>query len=252
MNLAYLELRYSGGSANADPNASLGGVMSSVALRSRAITAATPISGVTLLDAPGVPVGSGSINFTKSTNQLTWTGPSGTAGLPIAVAADGRFILTDSIGQKLHIEVDFETLPIDDATSTLTLAAIPNSLFDNISKIESYYGESEHRCLYIANTHPIDGFYGVKSYISIDATGADSLQIGMEGTATTTAQTIANENVAPTGITFSAPSDYIAGLLSNQILPGQAQPLWVKRTVPANVTTPTANDTATLAFRAGY
>ena len=157
-----------------------------------------------------------------------------------------------SLGQKLHIDVDFEALPIDDATSTLALATIPNSLFDNISKIESYYGESEYRCLYIVNTHTADGFYGVKSYISLDATGADSLEIGLEGNATTTAQTVANENVAPSGVTFSAPATYLVGLLTNQILPGEAQPLWIKRTVPPNVTTPTTNDTAALSVRAGY
>ncbi len=257
MNMAYLELRLSGGAANTDPDASLGGIMSSTVLVSKTGTGISNVTGVTVDDAAGSADGAGTLAYTASTTALTWTPYGGTVGAAIDVSAGGKFAIPGSAGY-LFVTVDENALPVANASDTITVAQPANNLFDDISKLESYNGDTEYRCVYVLNTHPTDPFIGVKVYIATQPPGADELDIGLgaaaigDGFTTGVEATVANENTAPAGVTFSRPATLGAALSIGVLNAGQCKPLWWKRTVPAGTYTSTPSDVAELVLNAGY
>lgn len=257
MNIAYLELRLSGGASNSDPDASLGGIMSSTIIRSKTGTGVSNITGVTVDDAPGSADGAGTLAFTASTKSLTWTPYNGTIGAAIALTADGKYAIPGSAGY-LFVTVDYSELPVGNQSDTVTVAQIANNLFDDISKLESYNGDTEYRCFYAVNTHPTDPFIGVKVYVSGQPEGADDIDIGLDaagtgdGFTTGVATTVVNENTAPGSVTFSRPSAIGSALNLGILNAGQSRAMWQRRVVPAQTYTSTPIDIASLTFNAGY
>jgi hypothetical protein len=119
------------------------------------------------------------------------------------------------------------------AISTTAVAA--NVLFDTVSAGEASAGDTEYRCFYVLN----DGdqvLDSVKVWISDQPTqGTLALALGGEGI-DGTAETVANENTAPAGESFSSPVTALTGLECGPLNPGQRRPVWARRVIGA--TTP--------------
>jgi hypothetical protein len=124
--------------------------------------------------------------------------------------------------------------------------AVDNNLFDDVSGDEHAAGDVEYRCLYIHNGHATDSLLAAKVWIASDSSGADSdLSIGV-GTAAVGAveQTVANEGLAPSGVTFSdAAVSRVTGLSLGTLPAGSHKAVWLRRTISPG-TTPQAADTA--------
>lgn len=136
-------------------------------------------------------------------------------------------------------------------SSTETVDNTVNNLFDSISGAESTAGDTEYRCVYVYNNHGTLTMQNVRIYILSNTTSADDTwTIGL-GTAAinATEQTIANESTAPSGVTFSAPTDYAGGLASADIPAGQHRSIWYKRVVNAGAAA-ASNNAITLNFDA--
>lgn len=258
INLAYLELRLSGGADNTDPADSLGGVMSSGAIRSASATGLSNISGVTIIDAPGSAAGAGTLAWDSAEETLSWAPFGGSAGDPVVISEDGRYAIPGSAGH-LYVEVDYSALPAQAETDTLTVSVISNALWDNIGKAEAFAGDVEYRCAYITNVHPTDPFIGAKLFIGSQPTGADTLALALDlagigdGSSTGVADTVADENTVPDpSLTFAAPATLGAALTVGQLDAGDAIAFWQKRTVPANTLTSTPDDRSHLIINAGY
>lgn len=258
INLAYLEFRLSGGASNTDPDASLGGIMSSERIFSKSATGISNITGVTIDDAPGSANGAGTLAYTAATKSFVWTPNGGTAGTSTAVTEDCRIAVPGSAGW-LFLTVDFSELPVGNQSDTITVAALSNQLWDDIGKTESYDGDIEYRCCYVTNAHPTEPFIGCKLYISAQPDGADDLDIGLDlagigdGASTGVADTIADENTAPDpAVSFSRPSTNGSALSIGQLDPGEAQGIWQRRTVPAQTLSSTPNDVSQLVINAGF
>lgn len=258
INLAYLELRLSGGAINADPDASLGGIMSSEAIRSASASGLSNISGITILDAPGSSAGDGTLTWDSVEESLSWTPFGGTAVDPVIITEDGRYTIPGSEGH-LYVEADYSALPAQAETDTITVTPISNALWDDINKSESFAGDVEYRCAYITNAHPTDPFIGAKLYIGSQPSGADTLELALDsagigdGSSTGVADTVANENTAPDpALTFAAPLTLGAAMTVGQLEAGDAIAFWQKRTVPANTLTSTPDDRSYLIINAGY
>ena len=258
INLAYLELRLSGGAANTDPDASLGGIMSSERIYSKSATGISNITGVVIDDAPGSANGAGTLAYTASTKSFVWTPNGGTAGASTAVTENCRIAVPGSTGW-LFLTVTYASLPASNQSDTITVSALSNELFDDIAKAESYDGDTEYRCFYVCNGHDTDPFIGAKIYIGSDASGADALSIGLDlagtgnGSTTGVADTIADENTAPDpAVTFSAPAAIGSALNIGQLDAGEARAVWIKRVVPAQTLTSTPNDISQLVINCGY
>jgi hypothetical protein len=151
-------------------------------------------------------------------------------------AADIKFRLT---GGASNVS---PTASLGGAVSTVAGGIVPqtktlNSEFDDISGDEAYAGDIEYRCFTFKNEHATLTAIGGKLFVNQDSTSANTAMsigldpVGKNGTATT----IATENDAPSGVTFSAPTSKATGLTVPDLAPSDYINVWVKRVVTAGM-----------------
>jgi hypothetical protein len=139
------------------------------------------------------------------------------------------------------------------STTEITGATLHN-LFDIVSSTESEAGDTEYRCFYVKNTHGSLVLQNSKIWISTDNSGADAsiaISLATQGI-NGTAATIANEDTAPGGQSFTSPTTEGGALTIGNIPAGQHQAVWVRRTITSgaaasnnnNVTFTVKGDTA--------
>jgi len=236
--VAYL----SGGASNTDPDASLGGVISSTAISHQTATRQTTnISGLTVNHGRGNLEGVGSVVYDYSatpTKEMVWFEPGNGGGTPVDVSSDGTYYLP-SFGNAavLSVTVVAASLPTQDYTDQVSIKNPIENLFDNIPPGEAEAGSTNYRCLYLKNTD------GTQTY-SVDvwfrstsgSIGQDSVFMAFDAAgAGGTATTIANELTEPSGsLTWVQPTEATA--LSVSLTAGQSIGLWLKRVVPTYVT----------------
>ncbi len=165
MSLEKKNIRWflSGGAGNSDPNASLGGVMSSTEIKTKNASKDTNnITGVVLRDVSGdCPdsngAGKGQLSFTVTGTLLKFKKPGGTLGAGVDISSDGVYMVYDDDGTVFAIvEVTASSLPGTDQTDNVTVAGPLHFLFDAISKSENWYGDDEVRCIFMKNDHEED------------------------------------------------------------------------------------------------
>ncbi len=111
-------------------------------------------------------------------------------------------------------------------------AVTADTIFDVVSAVEAAAGDIKYRCIYVRNngTMTLDV---VSLYVSdAPATGVLAIALGGEGIGGT-AETVANENTAPSGESFSTPTTSGGGLTAGQLAVGEARPVWLRRTITA-------------------
>lgn len=124
--------------------------------------------------------------------------------------------------------------------------AMPTGLFDAASSAEAAAGLVEYRCIYIHNAHGTLTAIGPRIWLQANTPSATTtIDIGIGTSAQGgTEQTVGAEATAPSGVTFSAPTDYAGGIALGDIPAGGHRAVWLRRTVNAGTTATT--DTATL------
>lgn len=138
-------------------------------------------------------------------------------------------------------------------SSTLITDNVVANLFDNVSYAESVAGDIEYRCFYLKNTNGTDTVTAVLAWIqSQTPSGSTVIAIGLDpagvgnGSTTGVAATPADENTAPSGVTFStSPVDAASGLAIGTMTAGQAIAIWIRRTITA-LAPSVAHDPATI------
>jgi hypothetical protein len=120
-------------------------------------------------------------------------------------------------------------------SSVQIVDATLHNLFDIVGGQESLDGDIEYRCVYIHNAHGSLSLQNAKVWIETNTPSADTtVAIALAGEGLNgTAETIANENTAPIGESFSSPSSFGAGLSLGTIPTVQHYALWIRRTVTA-------------------
>ena len=117
-----------------------------------------------------------------------------------------------------------------------------HNLFDKTLGTESTAGDTEYRCIYVKNTHGSLELELAKIWISTNTSSpANVIAIALDGAGKGgTAETETDENVAPTGETFSQPTAYSGGLSldggGTGLGSGVAYPIWIRRTIAAGAT----------------
>ena len=108
-------------------------------------------------------------------------------------------------------------------------------IFDNVSSAEAVAGDIEYRCIYVLNNHGSLTLQGAKIWVQSNTPSSDTtIDIGLGTSAINgTEQTVADEQTAPTGVTFSAPANEGAGLSIGDLGSGQHKAIWIRRTVTA-------------------
>ena len=120
-----------------------------------------------------------------------------------------------------------------------------NNLFDDVSGTESNAGDTEYRCLYVHNGHGSLTAQNTRIYISQDPAGSgDTWAIALDGVGlnATAEGPVANENTAPSGESFTSPTDYAGGLSMGNIPAGQHYAFWIRRTITAGTGAANAQD----------
>ncbi len=245
----------SGGAGNTDPNAALGGAISTTRFKSQLATGVA-IAGVTVDDAAENTVGTGTLAYLVSGQTLTWTPPGGAAGSPVAVGTNGTYVIRGSgaTAGYLRVTIVAASLPASNVSNTVTISNRDNGLFDDVTKAEALAGDTNYRCVYVMNNHASLTATGVKAWINQDALGADTISLAADaagigdGTSTGVAATIANEAAAPAGAVFTQPLSEGAALSLGNFTFGTGIGLWVKRSVPSSTLVVTLDDTTLLRF----
>ena len=117
-----------------------------------------------------------------------------------------------------------------------------HNLFDKTLGTESTAGDIEYRCIYVKNTHGSLELELAKIWISTNTSSpANVIAIALDGAGKGgTAETETDENVAPTGESFSQPSAYSGGLSldggGTGLGYGVSYPIWIRRTIAAGAT----------------
>lgn len=118
-----------------------------------------------------------------------------------------------------------------------------NNLFDNVEPAEALAGDVEYRAIDIYNNGD-EAATSVEFYFDAQTSSEDTdLAAGLDGTT----QSVGDENTAPSGPTFTQPTE-ASPLAVSDIAVGGRQRVWIRRTVGAAAGN-TSNDQATLAVK---
>lgn len=120
------------------------------------------------------------------------------------------------------------------AKSTTTDAGA--TIFDDVTGAESAAGDTEYRGVYISNEHGSLTYQAPKVWVATDTPSADTdADVALAAEAVNTQMaSIANENTAPTSITFANTAvSFATGLSIADIPAGQFKGIWLKRVVNA-------------------
>lgn len=121
---------------------------------------------------------------------------------------------------------------------------VPAALFDDVTSAESAAGDTEYRCIYVHNANGALTMQNAVLWITANTT-ANRIAVGVGSSAINgTEQTVADENTAPTGVTFSQPTTKGAAIALGNIPPGQHRAVWMRRAITA--ASAASNDTYTL------
>lgn len=137
-------------------------------------------------------------------------------------------------------------------STTEIQSGVINNLFDDVTGDENAASDVEYRCFFIHNNHGSLTYLDPKVWISAEVAGGASVAIGLDttsgtaiGSASAQASEIATESDAPSGVSFSSPTNKATGLSLGNLQAGYCRAVWVRRTA-AN-TTAKDNDGATIA-----
>ena len=162
---------------------------------------------------------------------------------------------------------------VGNTNANLSLGGIPsgtvitnNTLFDNVTAVQSSSGMTDYRCIYVSNTNPTYSFYNVQIFPTYTVTGNVYVQLGFStqndrqnvyitnfvifannltysgsqpvassvkavdgGPVNQETVEIDNELTNPNGIVFYATTYTIT-----ELKPLDVVPVWIKRVVPVN------------------
>lgn len=125
----------------------------------------------------------------------------------------------------------------DQISTTQITDATLNNLFDDVSGDENAASEAEYRGIFIHNNHGSLTWTSPVLWISGEVAGGAVAAIAVSGTAASAVgsasaqmETIADENTAPSGPTFSAPTTKGTGLALSNIVAGNVKGIWIRRT----------------------
>ena len=237
-----INLYFSGGTSNNDGDSSLGGAKSSYDIVSVTWTSFSTLTGVTIAKMDSTtPVGAASFDFSHTSTQLRWKSYGGTYGSYIDVSSNGTYDMTDVDGYYTSVTIVAASLPGTDTTDTSTIANTLDVLFDTLTKVQAYTGNTDYRGVYLTNDVSTETDYLLQPQIEVlteqntvdsgTATAATSTTLSDSGKSWTTNK-YASYFVRTTGGTGAGQSRIVSSNTATQITVSSA---WT--TTPSTDTT---------------
>jgi len=125
-----------------------------------------------------------------------------------------------------------------------------NNLFAFAVASEAEAGSTKYRAFFVKNTHATLTYTSSKIYISSNTsspTTSVSVALADEAVGVSTIETIADENTAPVGPTFSTADGISNAITIGDIAPGEMKGIWVKWVI--NASTEAVADEMTFTFK---
>lgn len=228
-----LGLYLSGGLTNADPAQSLGGAMSAFEWRGMGAVISSTIPAI-IIEAISPENGEGAATIAITGASLVYTPPDGLAGGAVSIAEGARAVLTGTDTSK-WVRVYRETGGTFSGEMSLTLVYAMNGVvaMTDADDAERQAGSTRYRCI-ILKAHGTEDVDNLTFWLG--STGQATFAIGTEALVDGEVQTIADDETAPSGVTFSTPETEEAGLVIGTIAAGEAIALWIRREIPAEST----------------
>lgn len=152
------------------------------------------------------------------------------------VTTDIKIMLTGGAGNTNP------ALSLGGVTSGIETGTAINNLFDNVSSAEAVSGDTEYRAVDILNNHATLTYENVVVYMTEGGSTASTFSIAYDSAGT---QSVADENTAPTGVTFSSPTTIATAIALGNIAPLTTRRIWIKRIISAAAAS-FASDSVTL------
>lgn len=228
-----LNLYLTGGASNTNPHSSLGGAVSSTRVRGLGAIVEDPIPAIRIDNVyPACGEGDATLSV-NADGELVFTPPGLDAGDPVAIAA-GESKLVTGEDEDCAIRVYREAgLPFV-GTSTLRLVNALNGVLAgrNVTNAQRVAGVTTYRAIML---HALSAFavLGVKLWIPAVGGAQASWELAVEEPVAGAVQSIANEQAAPTGLSWVAATTEGSALAIASISPNAYKGIWIKRIFPA-------------------
>jgi len=218
---------YAGETQN-DATASLGGIRSGTRVKRLAALVSDPIPPIIVLDAFG---GNGTGNGTlvaDTSDSVQWTAPSGTIGTAVSMANGEIKLVEDNDADKavLVYRASADSLA---GRMTLALSAPYNNVIglSNVANADRVSGITTYRGMMLK----ADGLDLSDVYIWIET--APGVHVALEAPSSGAIQTIADEETAPSGLSWNNGTTYGTGLHLASLTAGSVYGLWIRRVISA-------------------
>lgn len=222
------------GASNKDPDASLGGVITTTRrVLEQGFLLSSPIPAVRIdhaFAANGTGEGTLSVD---SSGSLTWTPPGGSVGTAVTIAVGGSAVLAGSDSNKA-LRVYRESGLQFSGVSTVELVSAMNGVVgqSNLTSAQRVAGRTTYRALALKAL----GDYRVaeiRVWLPPVSGAQASWSVAAESPVAGSVQTIATESTDPTGLAFVAATSSATALVIPFVSAGEWVALWIRRVFPA-------------------
>lgn len=132
----------------------------------------------------------------------------------------------------------------DESIGTYVSTTRQTEAFRPITELELEEGITLYRCWGLANTHPVLTWEAVRVFLpDMDLPALVEIDIGLDPagvvdltSSSSQGATIADEETAPTGVSFSAPVEVTDGLVVGNLEPAECILVWIRLTISAGAT----------------
>lgn len=126
------------------------------------------------------------------------------------------------------------------AASTAWIGGVRGDLFGMASSADITTARPDYRCVYVYNPSEYVTVTGVRAYLTHPTAGSAGLFAGVDPRPVTYVDSSAAQAVepgsgytAPSGVTFSDPTNYASGIVLGDLPPGAGRAVWFRR-IPVN------------------
>lgn len=212
---------------------SLGGYRSALPVHSVEVERVVPINGIVVWGASGQNgIGTGVLTA-PTADTLTWKAPGGTTGTAVTIANGEYKIVEDDTASKYII---VQRISADDlqGSESCSLRWIRNNgiAMENVSNADAVAGAVNYIAVMLRNESS-STITGLKIWLG---TSSNDLRIAYETPSTGAIQTIADNETAPTGVTWNTGTTSGTGISIATLAAGDEVGLWIERTIDADTT----------------
>lgn len=223
-----------GGAANTDPAASLGGVISTKLVHGMSAIFAPPVPALDIGQIyPASGEGDATLVIDGTGDGVLYTPPGGEAGTKVTILA-GETKVVAGFAESAALSMTREAGLEMGGPGTLKLVFPMNGVLSmsNVASADRIAGITTYRAM-VLSALGVFGVINIRLWMP-PVVGAQAVfSLATEPVIAGAVQSIASETIAPTGLSFVTPTTEVAALTIVSIASGTSVGLWIRRVFPA-------------------